>query len=257
MKQSIRFAILLCGLINFSTIAIADNNADAQANNPLADMKAFNVQNYYYPSISGFEQTGDTGWIRYAQPIGKFILRASMPFTTFPTAPFNKNSGLGDFNAFAAYLFDTGNPSVSTGIGPLIVAPTAHPSLLGSSKWQGGLAAVYFNANSAKIQYGGLVTYQTDFAGPTNRAHTSFMAIQPFSFLQLGQGIYLRAAPIWAFDLKNHRHVMPLGLGLGKVMQSGKTIYNVFIEPQFSVSTKGIAQPTTQIFAGFNMQFKN
>ncbi|MDR3503236.1 MAG: hypothetical protein P4L79_11720 [Legionella sp.] len=238
-------------------LATTANAADelAQANNPLANMQAFNIQNYYSPQISGFDQKGDTGWLRYAQPVDKFLVRASMPFTSYPVAPTVKKSGSGDFNVFAAYLIDTGNPSVSTGIGPLLVAPTAKPSELGSGKWQGGLAAVYFNANSNKVQYGGLVTYQTDFSGPQNRAHTSVMAVQPFGFLQLTHGFYLRSAPIWVFDFKNDNHVMPLSLGAGKVIKSGKTVYNLFIEPQFSVSTKGIAQPTTQIFAGFNMQF--
>lgn len=155
---------LLLILLFLSTTIITNAFADelAQANNPLADMTALNFQNYYYPEISGLSQTGDTFWIRYAQPIDKFLLRASMPFTSYPISPSMKKSGSGDFNAFAAYLLDTGNPAVSAGIGPLVVAPTAKPSTLGAGKWQGGLAAVYFNASSTKIQYGGLVTYQTD-----------------------------------------------------------------------------------------------
>lgn len=68
-------------------------------------------------------------------------------------------------------------------------------------------------------------------------------------------GFYLRSAPIWTFNLENNSHVMPLSLGAGKVIKSGKIVYNVFVEPQFSVSTKGDAQRTTQIFAGLNMQF--
>ncbi|MFJ1269873.1 hypothetical protein ACD661_15025 [Legionella lytica] len=156
-----------------------------------------------------------------------------MPITTYPISAFNKKSGSGDFNALATYLFDTGNPSVSAGVGPLIAAPTANPSELGSGKWQGGLTAVYFNAESVKIQYGGLVTYQTDFAGAHNRTHTSLMAIQPFGFIQLGKGFYLRSAPIWVFDFKNDRHAIPLGMGLGKVIQSGKTVLTCLLSHSF------------------------
>ncbi|MFJ1267090.1 hypothetical protein ACD661_00805 [Legionella lytica] len=227
----------------------------AQANNPLANMQAFNVQNYYDPQISGFPQQGDTFWLRYAQPVKKFLIRASMPFTSYPITQMIKKSGPSDFNIFATYLLDTKNPAISAGVGPLLVAPTANPSVLGSGKWQTGLAAVFFDAKSTKLQYGGLVTYQTDFAGPKNRAHTSVLAVQPFAFLQLTHGFYLRSAPIWTFNLENNSHVMPLSLGAGKVIKSGKIVYNVFVEPQFSVSTKGDAQPTTQIFAGLNMQF--
>jgi hypothetical protein len=31
--------------------------------------------------------------------------------------------------------------------------------------------------------------------------------------------------------------------------------YNAFIEPQWSVDTKGAGQPAWQVFAGFNLQF--
>lgn len=250
---SFRIAIPLLFLFISPTSVNADELS--QANNPLANMQAFNIQNYYYPKISGYDPTGDTFWLRYAQPVDKFLVRASMPVSSYPITPTTTKSGLGDFNLFATYLINTGNPAISAGIGPLVVAPSANPSELGSGKWQGGVAVVYFNASSTKMQYGGLLTYQTDFAGPQNRAHTSVMAIQPFGFLQLVHGYYLRTAPIWTFDFKNDNHVIPLSLGAGKVIKAGKTVYNLFIEPQFSVSTKGMAQPTKQIYAGFNMQF--
>lgn len=227
----------------------------AQANNPLANMRALNFQNYYYPDISGFNQTGDTFWIRYAQPVNKFLVRASMPFTSYPVTQSIKKTGSSDFNIFAAYTMDTGNSAVSAGIGPLLVAPTASPTSLGAGKWQGGLAAVYFNANSAKFQYGGLLTYQVDFAGQKDRPHTSIMALQPFAFLQVSHGVYFRAAPIMLFNFVSNTRVVPLSLGIGKVIKSGKTVYNLFVEPQFSVSYNGPGQPLTQIYAGLNMQF--
>jgi hypothetical protein len=36
-------------------------------------MQAFNIQ---IPTISGFDQKGDTFWLRYTQPIDKFLARA-------------------------------------------------------------------------------------------------------------------------------------------------------------------------------------
>jgi len=41
------------------------------------------------------------------------------------------------------------------------------------------------------------------------------------------------------------------------VIKKGKTVYNVFAEPQFSVADDGPGQPVWQIFVGFNMQFLN
>ena len=48
---------------------------------------------------------------------------------------------------------------------------------------------------------------------------------------------------------------MPLGLGIGQVIPTKKVVYNVFVEPQWSVADKGAGYPKWQIFVGFNMQF--
>jgi hypothetical protein len=58
-----------------ATEASADSalSAEAQANNPLADFRAFNLQNYYIPEFSGpTEETGNNFILRYAQPFEKW-----------------------------------------------------------------------------------------------------------------------------------------------------------------------------------------
>ena len=235
--------------------ADAESSAAANANNPLADMKAFNLQNYYIPELSGINGNANTFWLRYAQPFGKWLFRGSLPVSRVPTGSDSSTSGLGDFNIFAAYLFDTGNPAVSFGVGPQLTAPTATEDETGTGRWQGGLASVYFNAKSQRFQWGGLVTWQTDFAGDDDRAGTNLLALQPFYFLQLGKGLYLRGAPIVVFDLENDSYHVPVGLGIGQVIPTPKVVYNVFIEPQFTILDRGAGQPELQLFVGFNMQF--
>ena len=46
-------------------------------------------------------------------------------------------------------------------------------------------------------------------------------------------------------------------MGVGQVIKKDKTVYNMFVEPQYSVADKGPGQPVWQIFLGFNMQFLN
>ena len=230
--------------------------AAAQANNPLADIQAFNVQNYYIPELSGpSEETANNLILRYAQPFGNWLMRASLPFSRVPTGINTTESGVGDFDAFFAYLFDTGNPGRSFGLGPQFVLPTASKDETGSGKYQGGLAAVYFDATSPEVQWGGLLTYRTDFAGDDDRADVSVFAAQPFYFFQLGGGNYVRGAPIWVFDLENDNYHVPVGLGFGKVFKAGNIVYNMFIEPQFTVLDKGPGQPQFQLFMAVNMQF--
>ncbi len=241
-----------------ATVAQGSNAASdaAQANNPLADFTAFNIHNYYVPKISESEGTSNTFWLRYAQPFGRVLMRASLPTMRVPTGADESTSGLGDLNVFFAYLLKTGNPARSFGIGPQITAPTATEDETGTGKWQGGFATVYFDASSTRFQWGALLTWQASFAGHDDRADTSVLAFQPFYMLQLGKGFYARGVPIMVFNLETNDYVIPYGLGLGKVISTPKIVYNVFVEPQFTILDRGPGQPEFQIFFGFNMQFK-
>jgi hypothetical protein len=232
----------------------APSNEDA--NNPLAKIQAFNVHDYYVPSLTeSGDQNANTLWLRYAQPIGKVLIRASLPVSKVPTADGVGASGLGDFNVFGAYLFDVGNPKISFGAGPQLTAPTATADETGTGKWQAGLATIYFNAESPAVQWGGLVTWQADFAGPSSRPGTNVLAVQPFFFVQMGKGLYARSAAIMAFNLKDGSYNVPVGVGIGQVVPTRSAVFNVFVEPQFTVLSHGPGQPNLQIFVGFNTQF--
>lgn len=239
--------------------APSDEQALKQANNPLANMTAFNVQNYYVPELSGSDETANMLWFRYAQPIstgfGDWLMRASLPVSTVPTGPQTSESGLGDANVFAAYLFESDDPSLSFGLGPIVGLPTASEDELGTDQWSAGAAAVLFDARSAQFQYGGLVTWQHKIGGSSRAPDVNLLAVQPFAMLQLGGGAYFRSAGIWAFDLEDGDHSVPVGFGLGKVVKSGNTVFNVFIEPQFTVVHEGAGQPEFQLFVGLNTQF--
>lgn len=228
----------------------------ADANNPLAKFRAFNLHDYYVPTLSDTpDQTANTFWVRYAQPFGKWLVRASLPVSKVPAGDGTTTSGLGDFNAFAAYLFDTGNPGISFGVGPQVTAPTASEDRTGTGKWQGGLAAVFFNSTSKAVQWGGLVTWQADFAGDADRSGTNVLAVQPFYFVQLGKGLYVRSSAVAVWDLENDTYNVPVGLGIGQVVPTPGAVFNVFIEPQYSILSRGKGQPELQVFIGFNTQF--
>ena len=102
---------------------------------------------------------------------------------------------------------------------------------------------------------GGLLTWRTDVGGDSNRADVNLFAAQPFYFFQLGEGNYFRGAPIWVFDLESDTYHVPVGLGVGKVIKSEKTVYNFFFEPQFTVLSDGPGQPDLQVYMGLNTQF--
>lgn len=223
-------------------------------------MTAFNVQNYYIGGVTGFEEEANQFVLRYAKPFkigdSDWLGRYSLPVNSFPTPDNLKgDTGIGDFNAFAAYLFDTGDPAVSFGFGPQISVPTASNNQLGTEKWSAGFANVLFNGKSKKFQYGYLLTWQGSFAGDDARADVSLGAFQPFAFYQLGGGTYLRSASVWAYNFDNDGYSVPIGLGIGQVIKRDKTVFNFFVEPQYSIADKGVGFPEWQIYMGLNMQF--
>ncbi len=249
-----------------SETAVAQTEAErraaaaAQANNPLADITAFNIQNYYIDEFTGpGTESGNQFVLRFAQPFNlgdtNWLLRASLPYNSFPVGPGGSTiDGIGDLDIFAAYLFDTGNPAVSFGLGPEIVAPTAKDGL-GPDQWQLGLANVFFDGRSKRFQYGYLLTWRGGVGDTGGNERVSIGAFQPFGFYQFGGGWYTGAAPIWTYNFRNENYSVPLGLRLGKVIKRDKTIFNLFVEPQWSVADRGAGQPKKQVYFALNMQF--
>ncbi len=259
-KNSKLLAFLVILMVTTTVRAQGDADAIAQANNPLANMTAFNVQNYYIGDLTKSDKNANQFWLRYAKPFSvagtNWLMRASLPVNSYPTAPAGKKeTGIGDFNVFASYLFDMGNPAISFGVGPQLTMPTATKDKLGSKKWSAGLANVLFNAESKVFQYGYLLTWQHSFAGDSDRSTVNMAAFQPFAMLQLGGGTYLRSAPIWVYNLENDNYSIPLGVGIGQVFKKDQTVYNLFVEPQFSLADRGPGQPEWQVYFGLNMQF--
>ena len=96
---------------------------------------------------------------------------------------------------------------------------------------------------------------QWSVGGDEDRADTGILAVQPFLFVQLGAGTYLRTAPLWFYNLETDDYNIPFGFGLGKVVKAGNVVYNIFLEPQFTVLHEGVGQPALQVFTALNLQF--
>ncbi len=250
-------SILLAGA-SFSLSAqnaASDAEAVKQANNPLASIKSFNIHNYYSPSLyDAPDASTNMTWVRYAQPIGSFIVRASMPFMTLAEPNAGPKSGLYDANMFLIYKFKMKEGAPELGIGPAFTFPTATRDL-GSGKWQTGFSAIAFFKSNPVLQVGSLLTWQISVAGDDDKPNVNLLTPQLFFMWQLGAGTYLRSTGVWSFDLEKGYYNVPIGLGIGKVVKVNNSMFNIFMEPQYSVYSYGGGQPKLQIFAGFNVQF--
>jgi len=227
-----------------------------EANNPLTPAITVNLQDQWAPRLYDSDDKTNALLLRGVLPhlLGGVpqILRATLPIVTAPSADGNK-TGLGDLNLFDLVLMKRGK--VMLGFGPQLTLPTATDAVLGTGKWQAGLAAVGIAPQSWGL-LGGLMTWQHSFAGPSDRPTQNNLTFQPFYIYNLPQGVYVRSTAIWNFNLASGAYVIPIGAGIGKVFeQSDGTTINVFAEPQWTIAHHGAGQPEFQLFAGVNLQF--
>lgn len=229
-----------------------------EANNPLNPRPMLSLHNYYVPKFNDLDHSwANQTILRGVLPNRTFGLpqlwRFNLPIVSMHDHRLGHQSGIGDLSLMD--IFMRSGERFSFGAGPLLVLPTASNDFLGQGKWQAGVAGAIVAPREWGL-VGGLITYQQSFAGDAKRENVKLMTIQPVTFYNLPKGYYLRSSGVWTFDLKKKTHFTPVGLGLGKVMKRGghKTL-NAFIEPQYSVSRKGVGVPTWQVFAGLNFQF--
>lgn len=250
-------AAAVLGMLFGAAAARAQTAAEvAAANNPLAPITAINLQNYYVPTIYGSpDSTANTMLLRGVIGTESMILRATLPLSTISGNGIDK-SGAGDLNVFDAFLLPR-KGHTQFGVGPLLVFPTASNQALGAGKWQAGAAVVVISTPAPALLIGGLVTYQHSFAnsGSVERPTTSVFVAQPLMIAQVGGGWYLRSTAVWNFDFAQGTWNIPIGVGAGKVLRAGDAVFNIFLEPQFTVVHYGPGQPAIQIFGGINIQF--
>jgi len=253
-----RWAATFFGALFLAPLTLIAQTADEvnEANNPLTPSITANVQDLYAPRLYDSDGSSNSLLLRGVLPhaLGGIpqIVRGTLPITSAPGDNGNTR-GLGDLNLFDLALFKQGG--MALGIGPQLTVPTATDPVLGTGKWQAGLAAVVV-APQAWGLMGALVTWQHSFAGPSDRATQNNLVVQPLLIYNLPQGVYLRSTANWNFDLARGNYVIPIGAGAGKVfLLSDGTTINVFAEPQWTIAHHGAGQPEFQVFMGVNMQF--
>jgi hypothetical protein len=270
-ERSGRVAWSACGLAALLLASASGASAQqhpsaevvAQSNNPLSDLTAFNVNEYYASGLYDADAVGNVlnmqGVLIPARRHMRLyhIVRATLPIETVPVNSTSYSSGLGDFAIQDAFKFSKPGAKTEWGLGPLLVMPTATSDALGAGKWQAGGAVVVMRLLPGGSVAGGVATWQTDFAGDSDRPGTNLATFQPAVALAVGEtGFYVSSSPIWTFDFENDRYLVPFSLGVGRVFLVGGTIVNVTVEPQVTVYHKGEQQPTMQLFFGLTLQWK-
>lgn len=250
-------ALLLAKLSLFLVAAQAmaqdgKDNLQNTSNDPLTPKMAFEFHNYAQPVLIDRPASGaDQGYFRFVLPHASFgidqMMRASMPVVASSWDPERAINGVGDFTIFNLAVHYFGD--IKTGIGPLLVVPTASSPALGTRKWQAGVEAVVSAPHSW-----GLTTILASWQQTLDGSGLQTVTAQPLLFFNLPDRFYLRSTGIASFTLGRNA-VVPVGLGLGRVFElpNGASI-NTFVEPQYSVIQNGPGVAAFQVFAGLVIQ---
>src|SRR5580693_3896746 len=265
-------ALVLLGLLISPVAAWADNlatsdKADAggnsessssnAANNPAEPKFTLQYWNYYAPSLNSLNNDAENGEARVLIPFKiagiQQIVHIDPPIVTNPTATGGPRTGLGDTQVYNFTLgkFDVGLPQkVTLGLGPLVAIPTSTSTNFGTNKLQAGAAGIILAPQSWGL-LGVLGTYQQTLSGVSSHVAVA----QPLIFFNLPHGYYLRSSAAMTFNTGNHTSAVPVGLGLGKVIQlEGDHTLNVYAEAQPSLYRSGVGAPNYQVFTGISLQ---
>jgi len=224
---------------NTDTTALAK-----KTQNPVAPMISVPFQNNTNIGIGPHDRTQNVLNIQPVIPvnIGKLNLinRIIMPVIHQPEIQNESGSknGLGDINATC--FFSPAKPGkLIWGIGPALLLPTATDEMLGTGKFGIGPSAVLVSM-MGKWVFGALANNIWSVAGKSDRGDVNTFLVQPFVNYNLPDGWSITSAPIitanWKADSDN-RWVVPVGIGVGKVLKVGKLPLNVSLQGYYNVVT--------------------
>ena len=235
----------------------SESSSSNAANNPVEPLFTLQYWNYYAPSLNNIRGNAENGEAKAIIPFTiagvQQIMHIIPSLVTNPTATSGPRTGLGDTQIYNFTLghFDIGLPQkIALGLGPLVAIPTSTSGNFGTNKLQAGASGIVLAPQSWGL-LGVLATYQQTLSGPSSHVTVA----QPLIFFNLPHGYYLRSSAAMTFDTGNHTSAIPVGLGLGKVIQldSGYTL-NIYAEAQPSLYRSGVGAPNYQIFTGIALQ---
>jgi len=225
-----------------------DESLAAKATDPTAMLTQVQIQNVFVPKSIKADGYANQFIIQPVIPVvqrswmpSRMVVRPTVPILTTPETG---GSGIGDSTVLAPFVWDTEDKSATYGIGPAVILPTATDDRTGEGQWQGGPAAVYIYKGIKGIQVGGVVYNVWDMWGDNDRKAINKLYAQAILNVHWGEGWYVGLGDfLYSVDWLNGDQVTaPVSVKLGKVVQIGKSKYNIFIAP-FYTAEHGDAGP--------------
>ena len=235
------------------------NDSNNKANSPTEPKLTFQYWNYYAPYLHDNSNWAENGIGRISIPFQidgiQQIFHVEPAVATDPNSISGPRTGFGDLTlynlSFAKFALPQ-SQALTVGAGPLMAFPTVNsPNFGPDNTVQGGAAGII----EARLNWGilgVLATYQHTLSG----VGSDLTTVQPILYYNFQQGWYFRSDAIWQFNTYSHTNVVPVGVGIGKVVQlEGGYVLNAYVEAQPSIIRSGRGAPELQIETGIQIQF--
>jgi hypothetical protein len=254
--RNIQLLILLAISLTTHNICYAASNAELAkaAQNPIANMISLPFQNNTNTGIGPNNETQNILNIQPVWPVSLndgwiIITRTIIPVISQPNGLTNAGriNGLGDIT-FTAFLSPTDSGSLTWGVGPVFLLPTATDNTLGADKWGAGASAVVLSMPGNWV-IGSLFSNLWSVGG-SGQKDVNLFTWQYFINYNLPNSWYLTTAPIITANWETNsadRWTVPVGGGIGKIFRIGKQPVNAQVSAYKNIQTPAF---------GANWQFR-
>lgn len=230
------FCILCLCLVSTAhpdVYAQSDEELAKAAQNPIASLISLPFQDNINTGIGPDDETQNILNIQPVYPIKlnenwNLITRTILPVISQPDIYTGEGraNGLGDMT-ISTFFSPAKAGSVTWGVGPVFLLPTATDDTLGSDKWGGGVSVIVLTMPGNWV-VGSLVSNLWSVGG-SGKQDVNLFTWQYFINYNLPKAWYLTSAPIitanWEADSDN-RWTVPFGGGVGRVFKIGKLAVN-------------------------------
>ena len=226
------FAAISMVILSFPFIesAWAQDAADLAQDltNPVADIVTIPIQMNYDQSIG----LTDDGWKLQTnvQPVVPFqvaenwnmISRTILPITYQDKIVPGEGSqfGLGDAT-LSLFFSPLTSGSVTWGVGPMFLFPTATDSLLGAEKWGAGPSAILLTMRGPWT-LGAMSNHIWSFAGDSNRSDINNSFIQPFMAYTWPSAWTLSLQSEATYNWETEQWAVPVNAAVAKLVTLGR-----------------------------------
>jgi hypothetical protein len=229
------------------------NRLPEAGQNPLSGLDSLTIGFNFDGGVGTFDRTAAGVHLQPTVPIGltrRLALIAILDVSVKGIPDLDNGTGTswGFADSEPEFFFAINVGQLFIGPGVDLLLPTATTAATGQGKWQIGPALIFVWVRKNLVA-GFTFSQRFSVGGDEARPNVWKFSLQPTVFINLPRGTFLMYAPLFAQDWKqSDAWTVPVGAGLGKLVQLGKQNLNINAQGYWNAVAPSIGPKWTVIF---------